>query len=215
MRTIEGVLFDALVRAGAVSSDNADDPVKVEHLHDACYDALLRDSIFLGKSWARGSHRRGSPRSRQPGIYETDHRDPWGGRLGSTCKRRTPTRDSCLGLCMHSLSFTKQKITLKWLRSAYKTHSMLACEFASVISVDHLTSCFSGLATAASTPTSSPRTFLYLRSRGRDFSVHMHNMHSLCRALSLWMLPLIPFGVHPSLILPALWMISHASACGG
>ncbi|KAI6041256.1 pseudouridine synthase [Pisolithus marmoratus] len=29
LRTIEGVLFDALVRAGAVSQDNADDPVKV------------------------------------------------------------------------------------------------------------------------------------------------------------------------------------------
>lgn len=29
VRTIEGVLFDALVRAGAVSKDNADDPVKV------------------------------------------------------------------------------------------------------------------------------------------------------------------------------------------
>jgi len=29
VRTIEGVLFDALVRAGAVSKDNADDPTKV------------------------------------------------------------------------------------------------------------------------------------------------------------------------------------------
>jgi len=29
VRTIEGVLFDALVRVGAVSSDNADDPTKV------------------------------------------------------------------------------------------------------------------------------------------------------------------------------------------
>ncbi|KIM52442.1 hypothetical protein SCLCIDRAFT_1223713 [Scleroderma citrinum Foug A] len=29
LRTIEGVLFEALVRAGAVSQDNADDPVKV------------------------------------------------------------------------------------------------------------------------------------------------------------------------------------------
>ncbi|KIJ65635.1 hypothetical protein HYDPIDRAFT_88408 [Hydnomerulius pinastri MD-312] len=29
LRTIEGVLFDALVRAGAVSQDNSDDPVKV------------------------------------------------------------------------------------------------------------------------------------------------------------------------------------------
>jgi tRNA pseudouridine38-40 synthase len=86
VRTIEGVLFDALVRAGAVSSDNADDPVKVEHLHDAYHDALLRGFIFLGKSWARSSHRRGSPRSWQPGIYETDHRDSWGGRLGGTCK---------------------------------------------------------------------------------------------------------------------------------
>ena len=28
-RTIKGVLFDALVRVGAVSSDNADDPTKV------------------------------------------------------------------------------------------------------------------------------------------------------------------------------------------
>lgn len=35
VRTIEGVLFDALVRAGAVSKDNADDPVKVGHLHGA------------------------------------------------------------------------------------------------------------------------------------------------------------------------------------
>jgi hypothetical protein len=28
-RTIEGVLFQSMVRAGAVSQDNADDPVKV------------------------------------------------------------------------------------------------------------------------------------------------------------------------------------------
>jgi tRNA pseudouridine38-40 synthase len=34
VRTIEGVLFDALVRTGAVSKDNADDPVKVGYLHD-------------------------------------------------------------------------------------------------------------------------------------------------------------------------------------
>lgn len=29
VKTIEGTLFDALVKAGAVSEDNADDPVKV------------------------------------------------------------------------------------------------------------------------------------------------------------------------------------------
>lgn len=29
VRTIEGVLFDALIKVGAVSQDNADDPVKV------------------------------------------------------------------------------------------------------------------------------------------------------------------------------------------
>lgn len=29
VRTIEGTLFDALVKVGAVSQDNADDPVKV------------------------------------------------------------------------------------------------------------------------------------------------------------------------------------------
>jgi tRNA pseudouridine38-40 synthase len=29
VRTIEGVLFNAMVKAGAVSQDNADDPVKV------------------------------------------------------------------------------------------------------------------------------------------------------------------------------------------
>lgn len=29
LKTIEGTLFDALARAGAVSEDNADDPVKV------------------------------------------------------------------------------------------------------------------------------------------------------------------------------------------
>jgi hypothetical protein len=86
VRTIEGVLFDALVRAGAVSSDNADDPVKVWHLHGACHDVLLRSFIFLGQSWARGSHRRGGPRSWKPGVYETDHYDSWGRRLGGTCK---------------------------------------------------------------------------------------------------------------------------------
>jgi tRNA pseudouridine38-40 synthase len=31
-RTIEGVLFDAMVKAGAISYDNADDPVKVQPL---------------------------------------------------------------------------------------------------------------------------------------------------------------------------------------
>ena len=31
VRTIEGTLFNALVAAGAVSKDNADDPVKVRH----------------------------------------------------------------------------------------------------------------------------------------------------------------------------------------
>lgn len=35
VRTIEGTLFEALVKAGAVSKDNADDPVKVS-THQAC-----------------------------------------------------------------------------------------------------------------------------------------------------------------------------------
>ncbi|KAJ8695225.1 tRNA pseudouridine synthase 1 [Pleurotus ostreatus] len=38
-RTIEGVLFDALVKAGAVSEDNADDPVKVNLARAARTDA--------------------------------------------------------------------------------------------------------------------------------------------------------------------------------
>ncbi|KAM6497070.1 Pseudouridine synthase [Amanita muscaria] len=38
-RTIEGVLFDALVKAGAVSQDNADDPVKVNLARAARTDA--------------------------------------------------------------------------------------------------------------------------------------------------------------------------------
>lgn len=39
MRTIEGLLFEALVRAGAVSSDNADDPTKVSLQRAARTDA--------------------------------------------------------------------------------------------------------------------------------------------------------------------------------
>ncbi|KAF9497207.1 pseudouridine synthase [Pleurotus eryngii] len=39
VRTIEGVLFDALVKAGAVSEDNADDPVKVNLARAARTDA--------------------------------------------------------------------------------------------------------------------------------------------------------------------------------
>jgi len=31
VRTIEGVLFNAMVKAGAVSQDNADDPLKVRY----------------------------------------------------------------------------------------------------------------------------------------------------------------------------------------
>jgi hypothetical protein len=37
VRTIEGVLFEALVKAGAVSKDNADDPVKASvAIHRTC-----------------------------------------------------------------------------------------------------------------------------------------------------------------------------------
>ena len=38
-RTIEGTLFNALVAAGAISADNADDPVKVNLQRDARTDA--------------------------------------------------------------------------------------------------------------------------------------------------------------------------------
>lgn len=39
MRTIEGVLFEAFVKSGAVSGDNADDPVKVSLARAARTDA--------------------------------------------------------------------------------------------------------------------------------------------------------------------------------
>lgn len=39
MRTIEGVLFEAFVKSGAVSEDNADDPVKVSLARAARTDA--------------------------------------------------------------------------------------------------------------------------------------------------------------------------------
>lgn len=41
VRTIEGVLFNAMVKAGAVSEDNADDPVKVE-----CFQLSFISSIY-------------------------------------------------------------------------------------------------------------------------------------------------------------------------
>jgi tRNA pseudouridine38-40 synthase len=52
VRTIEGVLFDALVRAGAVSKDNADDPVKVGCLHDVWHVSypLLSLQVSLGRA---------------------------------------------------------------------------------------------------------------------------------------------------------------------
>lgn len=40
MKTIEGVLFKALVDAGAVSQDNADDPVKVSGLESVHFAQL-------------------------------------------------------------------------------------------------------------------------------------------------------------------------------
>ncbi len=42
VRTIEGVLFDALVKTGAVSQDNADDPVKVS-ARERIVDDVFRD----------------------------------------------------------------------------------------------------------------------------------------------------------------------------
>lgn len=39
MKTIEGVLFEAFVKSGAVSQDNADDPVKVSLARAARTDA--------------------------------------------------------------------------------------------------------------------------------------------------------------------------------
>jgi tRNA pseudouridine38-40 synthase len=52
VRTIEGVLFGALVRAGAVSQDNADDPVKVGHLHGVCHvsERLSSFQVNLGRA---------------------------------------------------------------------------------------------------------------------------------------------------------------------
>lgn len=40
VRTIEGVLFEALVKAGAVSQDNANDPAKVLHSYTSGTCAL-------------------------------------------------------------------------------------------------------------------------------------------------------------------------------
>lgn len=148
VRTIEGVLFDALVRAGAVSSDNADDPVKVNLGRAARTDA--------------GVHAAGNLVSMKlittiPGVTD------WVARVNEELPQEIRVWGS---VCI--LSFSRQELTMKWFRSACKIHLMLAC-----------------LATAASTHTSSRRISLYLQSLGQDFSVHMKNTYSPCRALSL------------------------------
>lgn len=51
VRTIEGVLFDAMVKAHAVSEDNSDDPVKVL-LNPNASRALHTDSLCSRLTWA-------------------------------------------------------------------------------------------------------------------------------------------------------------------
>jgi hypothetical protein len=50
VRTIEGVLFSAMVKAGAVSQDNADDPVKVTL--PSLPDVIERKSPFFVAGWS-------------------------------------------------------------------------------------------------------------------------------------------------------------------
>lgn len=75
VRTIEGVLFDALVKAGAVSQDNADDPVKVRVLPQSCCAVSLKSTE--GEPCSCCPDRRRCSRSRQCRLNENNHTNPW------------------------------------------------------------------------------------------------------------------------------------------
>ena len=79
VRTIEGVLFDALMRAGAVSKDNADNPTKVLTHPLPLVVPCLQSA---GQSWTGGMYGRGRPRRRQRRVHETDPQHSRRQRLG-------------------------------------------------------------------------------------------------------------------------------------
>ena len=83
-RTIEGVLFQAMVRAGTVSQDNADDPVKVNECLPLARSFTF--SYFVDQSCTRCSDRRRCPCSGQPSLPQNDYERPWGARHGGTYK---------------------------------------------------------------------------------------------------------------------------------
>lgn len=69
-RTIEGVLFQAMVRAGAVSQDNADNPVKVALL----FQQILHEfTYFLDRSCSRRSYGYWCPCCGKFSVTKDDH----------------------------------------------------------------------------------------------------------------------------------------------
>ena len=83
VRTIEGVLFSAMVKAGAVSQDNADDPVKVSlsllpppppspltlNMQANCVHCHIFFNLSTGRACTCGSHGCRSARGGKSYIY--------------------------------------------------------------------------------------------------------------------------------------------------
>ncbi len=69
-RTIEGVLFDALIKVGAVSKDNSDNPTKVRYGNEDITQRTVTEEFCSGQTGKSCAHRRGRARCRECRVHE-------------------------------------------------------------------------------------------------------------------------------------------------
>lgn len=97
LKTIEGTLFQALVEAGAVSQDNADDPVKVKHTYKCDFETFRKNHV--GRVSSCCTDWRGRPCRRQYCLHETYHAPPRSSRSRGSREWTLTPRDQDMELC--------------------------------------------------------------------------------------------------------------------
>jgi hypothetical protein len=120
-----------MVRAGAVSQDNADDPVKVYTIEYLSLSGSLspHHSSLVDQPCARRSNGRWGPCSGQSCFSQNDHERTWGAGHGSTHQRRIATRDPSLGIRRPTVCVLPYFALRETSRFELRTPLMPGCPF--------------------------------------------------------------------------------------
>jgi len=161
VKTIEGTLFKALVQAGAVSQDNADDPVKVSFYHPVSPRSrkrwLVQVSLARAARTDAGVHAAGNVVSLKMIVTVPGVKD-----LVAHINQFLPPEIRLWGFVRLHRLLRPSRLTTFSCRSAFRTRSMPGCPYLplSQISQTDIVDCYilPGSATVENTPTTSPVT---------------------------------------------------------